>query len=212
MHMKNGQPVDKSGLTEAEFLASYTSKGYPAPSLTADICVFRIHRQHLELLLVRRGGHPCIGQWATPGGFVNPNETADEAAARELAEETHVKSLKLEPIMLLSTPGRDPRGWVVSNAFVALDDTGAIAEAGDDAAQTQWFRVTAHKEGDHTQLTLHGKDEELSSDFAITHLPVSGHLWATDANGKGLAFDHASSIAQAWLTLPEKLRELSLKD
>ena len=65
--------VDKNGLTEEEFLARYTPKDYPRPSLTADNCVFRRTPEGaLEILLVRRGGHPYLGRWALPGGFVSP--------------------------------------------------------------------------------------------------------------------------------------------
>lgn len=100
---------DKNGLTEEEFLAQYSPKKYPQPSLTADICVFRkTDAGELQLLLVQRGGHPFLGAWATPGGFCNPGETADVCARRELEEETGVTGLKLEPVALFSTPGRDP--------------------------------------------------------------------------------------------------------
>ena len=118
------EPRDKNGLTEAEFLASYTPKKYPQPSLTADICVFRRHDGGLQLLLVQRGGHPYLGRWATPGGFCNPDETADACAARELEEETCVSGLKLEPIGLYSTPGRDPRGWTRLDGLVRVRRAG----------------------------------------------------------------------------------------
>ncbi len=204
------EPIrDKNGLTEEEFLAQYRPKDYPQPSLTSDICVFRRHPQgKLQLLLVQRGGHPCLGMWATPGGFCNPNETADACAKRELAEETHVGGLKLEPIGLYSTPGRDPRGWTISYAFVAFDDIGVTAQADDDAARAQWFDVDAVVRDDAVMLELtRPEDEEtvLSSGFHIARRPLSARPYATDVHGRGLAFDHAQIVADAWLVIRQAL-------
>ena len=183
---QDAEPRDKNGLTEAEFLASYTPKKYPQPSLTADICVFRRTDGGLQLLLVQRGGHPYLGRWATPGGFCNPDETADACAARELEEETCVSGLKLEPIGLYSTPGRDPRGWTVSYAFVALDDAGSIPVAAD---------------GDSVTLALAHEGTTLTSEFTAREQPITHRLRAQGVRGAGLAFDHAQIVADAWLAL-----------
>lgn len=199
MRRDGSQLRDKNGLTEEEFLARYTPKKYPQPSLTADICVFRRNEEGTQLLLVQRGGHPYLGCWATPGGFANPNETADQCAARELAEETGAQGLDLEPLRLYSTPGRDPRGWTVSYAFVALDRRGVTVHAGDDAARAVWFDVTARSEGAREELTLSHGDEVLRVSFGTSHLPISGLPRATDVEGNGLAFDHANIVADAWL-------------
>ena len=199
MRRDGSQLRDKNGLTEEEFLAQYTPKKYPQPSLTADICVFRRNGEGTQLLLVQRGGHPYLGCWATPGGFANPNETADQCAARELAEETGAQGLDLEPLRLYSTPGRDPRGWTVSYAFVALDRQGVTVHAGDDAARAVWFDVVARSEGAREELTLAHGDDVLHASFGTSRLPISGLLRATDVKGDGLAFDHANIIADAWL-------------
>lgn len=199
MRRDGSQLRDKNGLTEEEFLARYTPKKYPQPSLTADICVFRRNGEGTQLLLVQRGGHPYLGCWATPGGFANPNETADQCAARELSEETGAQGLDLEPLRLYSTPGRDPRGWTVSYAFVALDRRGITVHAGDDAARAVWFDVTARSEGAREELTLSHGDEVLRVSFGTSRLPISGLPRATDVEGDGLAFDHANIVADAWL-------------
>ena len=81
---------DKHGLTEQEFLKNYRADKYPRPSMTADIVLLSPAKEGVEALLIRRGGHPFLGCWALPGGFVGPKESVDAAAARELEEETHV--------------------------------------------------------------------------------------------------------------------------
>lgn len=193
---------DKHGMTEEEFLAQYTPKAYPHPSLTADICIFRkAGPAGLQLLLVQRGGHPYLGYWATPGGFVQPDETADHAAARELEEETGASGIALEPLALYSTPGRDPRGWTVSYSFVALDSQGVTVHAGDDAAKAAWFDVSASEPEGRLRLDLVCGRDSLSTTFSVTTQAVTGVLRAADVVGDGLAFDHARIVADAWLRL-----------
>lgn len=188
-------------MTEEEFLAHYTPKAYPQPSLTADICVFRKAPSGLQVLLVQRGGHPCLGFWATPGGFVNPGETADQAAARELEEETGACGLALEPLALYSTPGRDPRGWTVSYSFVALDDKGVTVRAGDDAAKAVWFDVASSEADGRVALDLTCGKDQLKSTFVPVPQAVTGIPRAQDVQEEGLAFDHATILADAWLRL-----------
>ena len=65
---------DKNGLTEEEYLKTYKPGDWPRPSVTADIAVFRETERGMELLLIRRGGHPYLGRWALPGGFSEPGE------------------------------------------------------------------------------------------------------------------------------------------
>ena len=87
---------DKNGLTEREYLAQYRADKYPRPSVTVDVCIFsRAADGSLRTLLIRRGGHPFLGWWALPGGFAQPGERVEEAAARELEEETNLCGLTL---------------------------------------------------------------------------------------------------------------------
>lgn len=134
---------DKRGLTEAEAIAEFRKHNYPKPALTADVAIFQQTRSDgLKLLLIRRGGHPCLGCWALPGGFAEQGETIEQTAARELEEETGVTGLDLHLVGIYSAPGRDPRGWTVSAAYAVVVDEGACrAVAGDDAAETGWFPV-----------------------------------------------------------------------
>ncbi|HEY8190076.1 MAG TPA: NUDIX hydrolase, partial [Micavibrio sp.] len=71
---------------------------YPHPAVTVDIVVFTIRDERLKLLLIKRAGEPYAGKWALPGGFVNIDESLDEAAKRELREETSVKGIYLEQL------------------------------------------------------------------------------------------------------------------
>lgn len=129
--------------TEEEFLKHYDLKKYPAQALTADLCIFTIIKGELSILLILRGGHPEKGKWALPGGFVNVDESVDQTAARELKEETGLafEDGYLEQLKTYAYPGRDPRGYVTSVAYVTLAPKISVPKAGDDAAEAQFFPV-----------------------------------------------------------------------
>jgi 8-oxo-dGTP diphosphatase len=112
---------------------------FPRPALTADAVVFRPAASGHEVLLIRRKHPPFEGCWAIPGGFLDESETLADCAARELAEETGLAGVALELLANFSTPGRDPRGWTVSAAYVGMALAAAAAQAGDDAAEARWF-------------------------------------------------------------------------
>ncbi|TET49879.1 MAG: NUDIX hydrolase [Anaerolineales bacterium] len=115
---------------------------YPHPSVTVDVIVFRLRDGDLQVLLIRRGHEPYGGMWAIPGGFVDIDESLDQAAKRELVEETGVREVYLEQLYTFGDPGRDPRGRVVTVAYLALLPAGAVElRAGDDAAAAQWWSV-----------------------------------------------------------------------
>lgn len=141
--IKNFEIRDKNGLTEEEFLENYKKKNYPRPYLTADIVLFDPKAD--KILLIKRKGHPFLGRYALPGGFACRDESIEETAQRELREETSVKISELFPVGLYSKPGRDPRGWVVSQAFLAFADSSATKlSAGDDADGAAWFDILYH--------------------------------------------------------------------
>lgn len=116
---------------------------YPRPFLTVDLVVFGLGDE-LEVLLVRRGSSPYEGSWALPGGHVNVNEPLPEAALRECREETKVEPSHLEQLATFGQPGRDPRGWVVSVAYLALlrKDQVNQPSGGDDAAEASWVPLS----------------------------------------------------------------------
>ena len=164
---------DQRGLTEAEAIARFRAANYPKPSLTADIALFARHGEGWRLLMIRRGGHPCLGCWALPGGFADEGETIERTAARELEEETGIRDVPVTLVGVYSAPGRDPRGWTVSAAYAAKLEDELEAVASDDAAQAGWF------------------DVRFAGGQAEPALP----------EGDGIAFDHAQIIADAARTL-----------
>lgn len=189
---------DKNGLTEREFLESYSSDKYKKPSLTADIVLIARDGDKNELLLIKRGGHPYIDCFALPGGFAEPGESIERTAARELYEETAVENVVFESIGVFSSPGRDPRGWVVSDAFLAVADKKDIRVlAGDDAAKAVWFSVFVNSNGKNIRLVSDG--EEINIKFEKKNVPspfgVRAEYHITDDGG--LAFDHALILATA---------------
>ena len=112
--------------------------------LTVDIVIFTIEQGALKVLLVKRGIEPFAGHYAIPGGFVLENESLDQAAMRELREETGVAEVYLEQLYSFGDPKRDPRGRVVTIAYYALISAEhSQLRAGSDAAAAAWFAVDA---------------------------------------------------------------------
>ena len=144
---------------------------YPPFAVTADITVFTIRDERFHLLLIERGTPPFLGRLALPGGFLHPDESAEQAARRELLEETRLDagSGHLEQLRTYSDPDRDPRQRVVTVAFWAiLPDPGEV-QGGTDAARALWFPV-----------------DELEADIRA-HAGPGGHL----------AFDHDLIVTDA---------------
>lgn len=111
------------GAEGAESTEGYDKHAFEPFAVTVDLAVFTVRAAALQVLLIERGQEPYAGSWALPGGFVLPEESAETAARRELAEETglsDVSGLHLEQVRTYSEPGRDPRMRVVSVAYCAL--------------------------------------------------------------------------------------------
>ncbi len=161
-------------------------KEYPRPSLTADVVALLLDESGLRVLFIRRGNEPFKGSWALPGGFVEPGETVAQAAARELTEETGVRDVRLEELGCFSTPGRDPRGWVVTVAHLGFLPASRAGEAvgSDDAAEAAWLGLTLASDGG----------------YRLEH---------AGAAVTALAFDHHAVIALAVRRLRERVAELA---
>ena len=178
--MSTGAAMSRPG--ESEFLGGYDPVSFPPFAVAVDLAIFTIRAGLLAVLLVQRRDHPYRGYWALPGGFVQADESADQAARRELAEETGVSAFDghLEQLRTYSAPGRDPRMRVVSVAYVALAPDLPDVRPGGDAAAARWWPV-----------------EDTGLD---------------DAAGEGLplAFDHARILADARDRVRAKLEYTTL--
>ncbi len=192
---------NKDGLTEAEFLAQYNPGDYKRPSVTTDILVLSVAEDYasLKLLLIKRADHPFINHWALPGGFIEDNETAHQAANRELYEETGLKDLYLDQIYTFTKPGRDPRMWVMSIAYLALIPNIQEVKGYDDAKEAAWFDVFFLQD----KLVLSNKDLNVQivydlekKTFKNSVLTYENYI-PTWACGEKLAFDHVEIIIEA---------------
>jgi 8-oxo-dGTP diphosphatase len=110
------------------------------PSVTVDIIIFTVRDDDLKVLLVKRKEWPFKGMWAIPGGFVRMIESLEEAAKRELSEETNVKDVYLEQLYTFGDPERDPRTRVITVAYFALVDSSKLKiKAATDVENVGWF-------------------------------------------------------------------------
>ena len=119
---------------------------YPRPALTVDVVIFTLQNRELAVLLIQRAQEPYAGMWALPGGFVQVEESLEEAALRELKEETGLEGeFYLEQLYTYGAPQRDPRERVVTVAYFALipRDRPIHESASSDAAAARWFPVDA---------------------------------------------------------------------
>jgi len=157
---------------------------WPKADHTVDAVVFGIDEGLLKILLIERGRkkEPFYGRWALPGGFIRMEETLEQAVRRELEEETGLTLSYLEQLYTFGAPHRDPRGRVISTAYLGLVRPSEVAvEGGDDAAKAEWFPVG---------------DLEGVGDDAIAKIE----------KGIPLAFDHPKIVRCALRRLRSKLR------
>lgn len=200
---------NKDGLTEAEFLAEYNPGNYERPSVTTDILILGMNKDYssLKLLLIKRGDHPFLGLWALPGGFISPNETAYVAATRELKGETGIDDVYLDQIYTFTKPGRDPRTWVMSIAYLSLISNLREVSGQDDADDAAWFDLKFTDDS----ITIKNDEKGVAIEYSLkketfrngalqyqNYIPT---LVSTDA----LAFDHVEIIIEAMKKLREQI-------
>jgi 8-oxo-dGTP diphosphatase len=139
-----------------ENTSTYDPARYERPSVTVDVVIFTLINQELHVLLVQRRRWPFEGCWALPGGFINMDESLDEAARRELEEETGVRDVYLEQLFTFGEVGRDPRMRVISVAYIALVRADAQKiKVSDESTDVRWWPVRAIPEQiafDHDQI------------------------------------------------------------
>jgi ADP-ribose pyrophosphatase YjhB (NUDIX family) len=138
---------------EREFLQNYSLTKYERPSVAADIVVFRMVEKDeenkkktrpkcLQILLIKRANYPFKNYWTLPGGFCRPDERIEETARRELFEETNVSGVDMKLIGVYSEPGRDPRGWIISNTYMVLvNHLDCELRTDKEAWEAKWFSL-----------------------------------------------------------------------
>ena len=130
---------------------------YPRPALTVDALVFSSDE---KVLLIQRKNPPFKGLWALPGGFVDMDETPEEAVVRELEEETGLSGIPFEQFHTYGAVERDPRHRTISVVFIGnVNNTSEFQPiGGDDAADAQWFSVDQlpNIAFDHKKIILDG--------------------------------------------------------
>ena len=230
--MKDSALTNKQGLTEKEFLDRYDAKQYERPSVTVDMLVFtvmnemkesyrKLPEKALKILMVKRGNHPFMGYWALPGGFVDMNESLDEAALRELKEETNIGNIYMEQLYTWGDVDRDPRTRVIGCSYMSLVDSSRLdIKAGDDAEDAEWFKVNCSvieqkkvilEKGCNVQnkvrLVLSNDREELAAVIKIDKT-FDGNVIRVNRElieSNGIAFDHGKIIEYAVERLRNKI-------
>ncbi len=181
---------DKNGKTEQEFLRDYDVTKYFRPSVTVDAVLYAPTSDGARILYIKRGGHPFIGMYAFPGGFIEADESCEQAAARELYEETGVKDIALRQLITASHPDRDPRWRNITAVFCAEANGDIVATAGDDAADAQWLDVTCKPDGG---MSFIGRTEKFECKLDIVRDSFGNvDINKTSVVERGdMAFDHA---------------------
>ena len=183
------------------------SSKYPKPALTVDCVIFGYEKGSLQILLVRRGIPPFKGSWALPGGFVKLDETLDEAARRELKEETALENIYMEQLYTFGDVERDPRERVVSVAYFALVQLNALKEVkgSTDADEAKWFDIKKLPPlaFDHRQI-LQTAMERLRG--KLTYQPIVFELLPTK-----FVFSELESVYETILNEPLNRRNFRTK-
>ncbi|MBQ5559616.1 MAG: NUDIX hydrolase [Lachnospiraceae bacterium] len=201
---------NKDGLTEKEFLAQYKPGDYKRPSVTTDVLMIGMNENYtkMKILLIKRGNHPFMGCWALPGGFVNENETAHQAAARELEEETGLSGVYLDQVYTFSKPGRDPRTWVITIAYLALISELQEVKGLDDAEDAAWFDLKFTEEEikisseEKAVNIVYNLKKEVFYNGVLRYENYIPTLKSQDA----LAFDHVEIIIEALKKLRRQIK------
>lgn len=125
-----------------------------SPAVTVDVVMLTLNQDQLQVLLIKRDVTPFRGRWAIPGGFVHVDESLENAARRELKEETGVADVYLEQLFTFGDPKRDPRGRVITVAYIALLSAPLTVRAASDAREARWWSVPELPPlaFDHTQI------------------------------------------------------------
>jgi 8-oxo-dGTP diphosphatase len=207
------EKVNSRGENLEEFLEIYNPDKYRKPAVTVDTLIFTMksvntENKELQILLIKRKEHPCIGQWAIPGGFVNMDEDIEAAALRELKEETDVDDVYIEQLYTFGDVGRDPRDRIISISYMALIEYDKLKpKAGDDAAEVALFTVEKYaivfsNEESIYNLNFYNKERKIKMEYTVVEKRIKKGVGKSmevgikpaKENIDLLAFDHEKMI------------------
>ena len=190
----------ETAASEADFLKWYKEQDLPTYELQVSqpiVVAYCFVEGKLKLLAIRRKAHPYQHRLALVGGFVNKDEDATHACIREVKEEVglDLPVNKVEQLMTVSTPGRDPRGWVITIAHLVYLPAEAVdlAHAGDDAKEVVFLDVDFKK----SQCLLDG-ESLAASDFAFDHYQIIPRIDQADSGSSRLESNLPLSVRGAF--------------
>lgn len=220
-------------ITEKEFLEQYDITSFDRPSVASDIVLLALDRYNdpnnikslnihgLQILLIKRANHPFKGKWALPGGFCRPTESVYETAKRELFEETNVSNAYLQLTSVHSEKDRDPRGWIISNAWLGLIDRYKCnLRADTDAWEAAWFTIKSFEstitnsnmnstEYTHELILVNNDTNETLTLIATETIILNNNVRENIFNSirNELGFDHNKIIIQTLVNFKESIKE-----
>ena len=192
-------------LSEEQFLKLYNPEDYIRPSVTTDLLILGINKDYssLKVLLVKRNEHPYLDRWALPGGFIQNDETAYNAASRILQSKTHLRDVYLDQIYTFTKPDRDPRTRVMSIAYMSLVSEPDETSSDDEA----WFNLKFTDQS----IELSNKEKGIFISYTLKKESFQNgivryeNFTAALAGKEGLAFDHIEIVIEGIKKLREQI-------
>lgn len=190
--------------SEEEFLKHYDSNAFEKLSMTTDIIIFsvsdkeqenyrKLNEKYFTVLLVKRNTYPFKDKWCLPGGFVNMNETLDEASKRILSKEVNLHNIYMEQLYTFSDVARDPRMRIISTAYMSLIDKNSLNDKLYKNAS--WFQIKVLEDQDEILVLLDNDVETLKFRLRkkLKDYTTDKYEYEIIENDQ-LAFDHALVI------------------
>ena len=202
---------NRFGQTEAEFLTKYNANEFERPSISVDDLFLTINEiptedvrklpeKKLQVLLLKRSNHPCIGSWTLPGVFLKTTETLEEASHRALEEKTEFRNIYFEQLYTFGDLSRDPRTRVVSVAYMSLVAKNTVKIKEDTQhEETKWFTIDLFEENEDVAMIFESDLETFKVNLTINGEDIE------IKNRTNIGFDHAKIIYYGILRLRNKI-------